>query len=315
MRQVNVIIPCYQYGRFLEYCVSSVLAQEGVMLRILILDDASTDETEAVGTRLAASDARIEYRRHLVNRGAIATFNEGLAWIEEDHVLLLSADDALVPGALGRAAAILDQRPEVGLVFGRARTFKRDVPRMAPLPIGSRFRVSLHPAPDFLRKVCNTGQNPVPSPSAVVRSRIQREVGDYSAGLPGASDMEMWMRIGASHGVAMLDVDQALYRRHGSNMSVLQFGTEWADFTQRQACFERFFREYRERLPGSDRLEAIAWRRLAEEVYAQSNRQHMLGKAPESSRFGEMSRQLHARFLACWARWLANAPRGGTRSR
>ena len=52
-----------------------------VDVRVLIIDDASTDDTPEVAAALAAEDARVEFRRHAVNRGHIATYNEGLEWI------------------------------------------------------------------------------------------------------------------------------------------------------------------------------------------------------------------------------------------
>src|SRR5436190_991816 len=104
MASVDVFVPCYNYARFLRECVGSVLAQEGVDVRVLILDDSSTDDSEQVGRALAAEDPRIEYRRHEKNRGHIATYNEGVEWIAGDYAMLLSADDMLAPGALARAA-------------------------------------------------------------------------------------------------------------------------------------------------------------------------------------------------------------------
>src|SRR5437867_2134071 len=122
MSRVDVIIPCYKYGHFLSECVKSVLAQEKVEVRALILDDASPDDTEEVAARLASEDSRVVYRRHRTNQGHIATYNEGLDWASGDYLLLLSADDLLTPGALARAASIMDRHPEVGFTFGRAIT-------------------------------------------------------------------------------------------------------------------------------------------------------------------------------------------------
>src|SRR4051794_4607901 len=119
MSRVDVVIPCYNYGRFLRDCVASVLGQAGVDVRVLVIDDCSKDDTPAVGAVLAAADARVEFRRHAVNRGHIATYNEGLLeWAAGDYALLLSADDLLIPGALARAAALMDAHPEVGMTYG-----------------------------------------------------------------------------------------------------------------------------------------------------------------------------------------------------
>ncbi|WP_213030299.1 glycosyltransferase family 2 protein, partial [Acinetobacter baumannii] len=55
MAKIDIIIPCYNYGRFLERCVQSVLDQKVSELRILIIDDASTDDSLAVARRIAAT--------------------------------------------------------------------------------------------------------------------------------------------------------------------------------------------------------------------------------------------------------------------
>ena len=58
MSRVDVIVPCYNYGRFLRECVESVLSQP-VEVRVLIIDDASTDDTPEVAAALAAEDANL----------------------------------------------------------------------------------------------------------------------------------------------------------------------------------------------------------------------------------------------------------------
>src|SRR5262249_20690731 len=95
MASVDVFVPCYNYGRFLRDAVGSVLAQEGGAVRVLTLDDCSTDDSGAAGRALAVAAPRVEYRRHAVNRGHTATYNEGVEWAAADCCLLLSADDML----------------------------------------------------------------------------------------------------------------------------------------------------------------------------------------------------------------------------
>ena len=75
---IDVVVPCYNYAHFLGRCVESVLSQRGVDVRVLIIDDASRDETPKWGERLASLDPRVEFRRHDINRGHICTYNEGL---------------------------------------------------------------------------------------------------------------------------------------------------------------------------------------------------------------------------------------------
>lgn len=99
MSSVDVVIPCYNYARYLPQCVESVLNQQGVEVRALIIDDCSQDDSEIVGRRLAEQDSRVEYRRHSINQGHIATYNDGLLnWAEAEYSLLLSSDDVLTLG-------------------------------------------------------------------------------------------------------------------------------------------------------------------------------------------------------------------------
>jgi len=71
MTSVSVLIPCYKYGQFLEEAVSSVLDdQSGVDVRVLIIDDASPDDSAEVANKIAARDSRVEVIVHAVNRSA-----------------------------------------------------------------------------------------------------------------------------------------------------------------------------------------------------------------------------------------------------
>src|SRR3954465_11972265 len=120
MSSVDIVVPCFRYGHFLRECVDSVLTQSGPELRVLIIDDASPDNTAEDAEELVPSDSRVDYRRHTSNEGLIATANEGIAWARADYMLLLSADDYLLPGALSRSVDLMDNHPSVAFTFGSA---------------------------------------------------------------------------------------------------------------------------------------------------------------------------------------------------
>jgi hypothetical protein len=269
MSRVDVIIPCYKYGHFLGECVRSVLTQEGVQVRVLIIDDASPDQTEQVGTELASSDSRVVFRKHQVNKGHIATYNEGLKWASEDYLLLLSADDVLVPGALCRATCLLDQHPEVGLTHGRViRTDRPEEGRGAETPHPAWQIVS---GENYIRSICKTGENVVATPTAVARTSVQKQVGGYRKELPHAGDMEMWLRFAAYSSVAYTDVCQAYYRMHGANMSDAYKAL--ADFRQRKDTFQVFFQEHGGRVPDAARLLTTALRSLSREALWEASKE------------------------------------------
>ena len=70
MSSVDIAIPCYQYGRYLRDCVASVLSQDIDDLRILIIDNASTDNSVAIARQLAEEDARVSLLARSQNSGA-----------------------------------------------------------------------------------------------------------------------------------------------------------------------------------------------------------------------------------------------------
>ena len=241
MSAVDVIVPCYRYGHFLRGCVESVLTQSLKRVRVLILDDASPDNTSEVGAELARKNSRVTLVRHHVNKGHIATYNEGIDWVSADYMLLLSADDYLLPGALDRAAALLDAHPEVGFVFGRAVELGTGGTRSQTASNAGNGGKSgrLLTGVQFIE--LSGPRNIVPTPTAVVRTELQKRLGGYSFELPHSGDMEMWLRLAANASVGILDALQAVYRRHAGNMSHAYLTKDRIpDLEQRKAALDKF---------------------------------------------------------------------------
>jgi glycosyltransferase involved in cell wall biosynthesis len=264
MSSVSVVIPCYKYGHFLADCVSSVLEeQQGLDVRVLIIDDASPDDSAAVARKLAAADPRIEVRVHERNAGHIATYNEGLLeWADGDYVALLSADDRLVPGALVRAAALLDAHPEAGFAYGRPLRFTHG----GPLPAARMrdFGQVVYPGQWWLERRFREGTGCITSPEVVVRTSLQRQVGGYDPKLPHAGDIEMWMRLAAHADVGYVSgADQAYYRVHGNNMSTVDFGGQLDDLRQRKLAYDAVLDKCGDRLADPQRLALTVHTRLA----------------------------------------------------
>jgi len=105
--EIDVIINCHNYGRFLTDAVDSARLQQGVSVNVIVVDDGSTDETPEVVAALG--DAIRSIRTE--NRGQGAALNTGFAISNAPLVMFLDADDALLPGALARAVAGLDGIP------------------------------------------------------------------------------------------------------------------------------------------------------------------------------------------------------------
>jgi hypothetical protein len=215
-----VFVPCYRYGHFLRECVESVLSQSGVSVRVLIIDDASPDDTAEVAAALASEDPRVSLVRHLENKGHIATYNEGIEWASANYMLLLSADDYLLPGALSRAAGLMDAHPEVGFAFGNAIELS-DSGTETPIIKSIIGAVRILEGREFIEM--SGAENLVTTCTAVVRTELQKRLGGYRDGLPHTGDMEMWLRFAVHASVGFISAYQGVYRQHTANMSIAYY--------------------------------------------------------------------------------------------
>lgn len=281
MSLVKVFVPCYRYAHFLPAAVRSVLAQPGVEVRVLIVDDCSPDDTPAVARALMAEDARVAYHRNPVNIGHIASYNIGLEWASDgDYTVLLSADDMLTPGALRRAVELLDANPGVGFAHGGAVVF-HDHGALPPArtPEGpGRWR--LIDGERWLAEACRAGHVYIRSPEVVVRTSLQRRLGGYRPELPHTGDIEMWMRFAAHAKVGeIVDADQAYYRIHNQNMHLRQFSAHLVELGQRKAAYEALFTAYGQRIRAYDQLRGLVRRRLARQALGAAGEIYDRGEA------------------------------------
>lgn len=231
---VTVMVPCYRYGRFLPDVVGSALAQEGVDVDVLIVDDASPDDSAEVAGRLAAADPRVHVLRHEVNKGHIATYNDGLALATGEFVTLVSADDVLAPGALQRAVQLMRAFPSVGMVYGLPISFTDELPEPAP----ACETWTVWGGRTWLRTAAVRGRSFVLSPEVVMRTAALREVGLYNPDLPHSADLELWLRTALRWDVGRVNgPPQAFYRTHGDNMHLTEYAGAVVDLVHRERAF------------------------------------------------------------------------------
>jgi hypothetical protein len=273
---VSVVVPAYNYGRFLDDCVRSVLDQEGVDVDVLIIDDASSDDTAARATSLAARDPRVRVVLHATNRGHIATFNEGLFAVSGEYVVLLDADDMLPPGSLARAASLLEVNPGVGFVYGRPQTFEDRPPRSSNDQVQGW---SIWEGHDWLRQRCQSGANPIATPEVVMRTSVMRDTGGMKADLPHTGDFELWMQLAARAGVGRVNgPPQGYYRIHPDSMQRTIYAGVLVDLQARRAAFDRLFEGPAGALRDAAELHDVARRRLASQALDRACRAYDRGR-------------------------------------
>jgi GT2 family glycosyltransferase len=118
---VTISLVTWNGARWLDGCLSSLVAQDLGDYELLALDNASDDESLAHLNAHAAVEPRMSVRRTDTNLGYAAAHNRNILAARGQLVLLLNQDAELDPGFLGAAAAVFQQRPDVGSVQGRLR--------------------------------------------------------------------------------------------------------------------------------------------------------------------------------------------------
>ncbi|MEN5299952.1 glycosyltransferase family A protein [Brucella sp. TWI559] len=237
---IDVVIPSYNYARYLTACSNSVLSQTGVDLRLLIIDNASEDDSADLARDLAAHDTRVDLLLRSKNVGPHASFNAGIDWARSDYFLILCADDLLVPGALARAVSMLEQYPDIHLAHGAIEKISENEKPPHRLPHIGKGNWNICSGADFITFACKHAFNPVYGPTAVVRTSAQKEAGYYRPKLPHTDDLEMWLRLALLGGVASTDSVQAYVRVHSKNQSanvagIMHWNNEFED------AFRSFF--------------------------------------------------------------------------
>jgi glycosyltransferase involved in cell wall biosynthesis len=206
--QVDAIITCHNYGRFLGDAIESALAQSHPHLAILVVDDGSTDETPAVAGRYAERGVRYLYRP---KGGAGQARNAGLRATSAPLVAFLDADDAWLPHRVAAGVAHLERYP-AALVAAHA--FACDE-ALRPSSIVHALR---GPACGMVFEPL-LRHNVVLNPSsALVRRSALEAVGGFSE-LPIAQDWDTWLEIAKRFPIGFIDDVVALVRRHSRSIT------------------------------------------------------------------------------------------------
>jgi glycosyltransferase involved in cell wall biosynthesis len=282
MPMLDVLIPCYGYGRLLERSIRSVLDQEKVDVRVLVIDDASPDDTPEVARRLAAEDRRVRWTRHAENRGHIETYNEGIDAASAPFFLLLSADDMLAPGAAARAVGLMRREPHVVLSHGAWI----DLVEGDPVPVidGGDAPWSVETGPEFIERTSRTALNLVGTPTAIVRTSAQKRAGHYRASLPHAGDLEMWLRLAMLGDTARTPAVQAIKGVHQANMSLTVEKGAYRNYEQVEAAFAAFFEGPGRRLTEAAEWHEAARRRLSHTAYWTAMAHRLRGEAEDAAK-------------------------------
>lgn len=211
--QVSVVLPSHNAGRFLRASVTSILEQSFGNFELLLIDDASTDNSFADLSDIG--DDRVRILRNAHKQGLAAALNRGIAESSSPLIARMDADDVAITNRLNRQISFLEANPSVMVVGTDVQPideFDQAVgkPWLFPvLPWQIRWRMLFS---------CSLAH-----PSVVARREFFEQVGLYAEDHPaGSEDYELWLRAFESIEMANLPAVLLLYRRHSESTTLSQ---------------------------------------------------------------------------------------------
>jgi hypothetical protein len=192
MLTTTVVIPTYNRAHYLRDCLRSILAQSRPPDEILVVDDGSTDETEAT-VRSHAPAAR--YLRQ-ENAGKSAALNRALEHVSGSHVWIMDDDDIACADALETLAGLLERDRDADFAYGRHVRFTDDPNSGERTFLGTGYWRDCDPS-DLL--VATLEDFFAHQPGMLVSRDLYRRAGPFDTELKRSQDYKMMIAL-ARHG-------------------------------------------------------------------------------------------------------------------
>lgn len=199
----SIIVPSYNYAHFIGDCLDSVLAQTSGDWECLVMDNASTDNTEAVVASYVQRDSRIVYEKLNSNEGPSHARNAALQKAKGEFILFLDADDLIAPEKLAHAAEVFN-RQSVDLVFSDYAFFKA---HKGQITNTYRFSDAFKPGTIAQGAVQQklSGGNVFAISCIITRKSILQSAGAFDEAINYNEDWDLWLRIAIAKAVFYYD--------------------------------------------------------------------------------------------------------------
>jgi glycosyltransferase involved in cell wall biosynthesis len=207
---VSVLIPTYNYGRFLDEALQSVINQTYNDYEVIIVDNNSTDNTEQI-VKKYLGDPRFSYFKNEKNLGLVGNFNQCLSYAKGHYIKFLNADDKFHPELLEKFVKIMNEHPNVTLVTCDKQAFEEST-KLYALPF-----LNLQKGEKIILDTLND-YNWLGEPTSVMfrKSDIKSP---YDAKYKMYSDFDLWLRLLAIGDCYIIPEALAYVRFHSGQLT------------------------------------------------------------------------------------------------
>jgi hypothetical protein len=234
--RISVIVPSYNYERYIAARLESILAQDMPILEVIVLDDCSTDRSAEIIRGIAAvSDAQIRFVRNETNSGNVFhQWRKGLDMARGDHVWIAEADDLAAPDFL---STVMRGFESPGVVLSYCESSQIDG-EGRPLATDYRYYTDPENTGRWTHNFVSDGKteiaeglsvrNTIPNASAVLmNTETLRDVfaqhGDEITALRFAGDWAIYLRMAQRGHVAFCALPRNYHRRHDDSVTISNF--------------------------------------------------------------------------------------------
>lgn len=189
MAQLSILLPFHNAATNLDAAIASITTQTFTGWELLLIDNASSDESNAIAQRWAAQDDRIR----LINQpdiGIAHALNTGLQHAQGRYIARMDADDISHPQRLAKQIEYMEAHPEIG-VLGTRTTFATSVEKSSGMQWFVQWQNAiLSPQEHYVKRFVDA---PLAHPTVLFRRELVERHGNYNTG-PLPEDHELWLR-------------------------------------------------------------------------------------------------------------------------
>lgn len=225
MSPVTVVIVAYRHEQWIAECLSSVTQQSAPPEQVIVIDDASGDNTPAIARNVAREhpELRWEIIANEDNVGLTRNLNRALERADQPYFAYISADDRMMPPRLERQVAALNKSPKQ-TVWSYSDAWREDEHRkLLPDLFSQKYKWPQRLNGQIFREIATS--NFVPAPSIMVRTQTLKDIGGYDEDL-FFEDLDVLLRLCGAGEVVCVPEPLVVFRELPTSLGHSKFKSE-----------------------------------------------------------------------------------------
>ncbi len=202
--RVSIVLPVHNGSRYLSEAIESIRAQTDRAWELIIVDDASTDNTSAIAAAACQADERIGALRHDRNRRLPGALNTGLRAARGEYLTWTSDDNLYEPNAVKTLVRVLDERADADIVYSDYTVINAEGGEVTRQAVGA--------VEDLADRNCIGA-------CFLFRRSVYKALGGYDESLFLVEDYDFWLRAARRFRFVPLHEDLYRYRRHAASLT------------------------------------------------------------------------------------------------